>query len=40
MAEADEDLELEDLLPLENVTPIPIHILTIPGFVPFAISAG
>ena len=40
LAEADEDLELGDLLPLEYVTPIPIHVPTIPGFVPFTVSTG
>ena len=40
LAEVDEDLKLEDLLPLENVTPVPIHIPTILGFVPFAMSTG
>ena len=40
LAEANEDLELEDLPPLENVTPFPIHVPTIPGFVPIAMSTG
>ena len=40
LAEADKDLELEDLLPLENVTLIPIHVPTIPSFVPFTISTS
>lgn len=40
LAEADEDLKLEDLPPLENVTPVPIQALTIPGFIPFAMSTS
>ena len=40
LAEVNKDLKLHDLPPLENVTPIPIHVPTIPGFVPFAISTG
>ena len=35
-----EDLELHDLPPLENVTPIPTHIPTIPGFIPFTINTS
>lgn len=40
LAEADKDLELHDLLPLENVSPIPIQMTIIPGFVPFAMSTS
>ena len=40
LAKADEDLKLNDLPPLENVTPIPIHVLTIPGFIPFTVSTS
>ena len=40
LAEVDEDLELADLPPLENMTPILIQAPTIPGFIPFAMSTG
>ena len=40
LAEANEDLKLGDLLPLENVTLICIHVPTISGFVPFTVSTG
>ena len=40
LAEADEDLELHDLPPLENISPIPIQALTILGFIPFAMSTS
>ena len=40
LAKADEDLKLNNLLPLENMTPIPIHVLTIPGFIPFTMSTS
>ena len=40
LTEIDEDLELADLPPLENVTPILIQALTIPGFVPFTVSTS
>ena len=38
LAEADEDLQLHDLPPLENVSPILIQAPTIPGFIPFTMS--
>ena len=40
LAKVDEDLELADLPPLENVTPIPIQAPIIPGFISFAVSTG
>ena len=40
LMEADEDLELHNLSPLENITSIPIHAPTILGFVPFAVSTS
>ena len=40
LAEANENLKLHDLLPLENVAHILIHIPTIPGFVPFTMSTS
>ena len=40
LMEVDEDLELADLSLLENVTLILIQALTIPGFVPFAMSTS
>ena len=40
LAEANEDLELHNLLSLENITPVPIQAPTVPGFVPFAVSTG
>ena len=40
LEEAEEDLEMNDLPPLENASPLPIPAPVFPGFVPFAISAG
>ena len=40
LEEAEEDMEMNDLPPLENVTPLPVPALVILGFVPFAISTG
>ena len=40
LVEVDKDLELDDLPPLENVTPIPIQALTIPRFIPFTMSTS
>ena len=42
LEEVEEDLELNDLPPLGNVTPLPIPVPNpiIPGFVPFAVSTG
>ena len=40
LAEAEEDLKLYDLPPLENTKPILIQVATMPGFVPFVISTS
>ena len=40
LEEAEEDMELDNMPPLENVTPLPVPAPTIPGFIPFAISTG
>ena len=40
LEEAEEDMELDDLPPLENITPVPIPNLIVPGFIPFAVSTG
>ena len=40
LEEAEEDMELDDLSPLENITLIPIPNLIIPGFIPFAVSTS
>ena len=40
LVEAEEDLELNNLPPLENSKPIPIQAPTIPRFVPFAMSTS
>ena len=40
LEEVEEDMELDNLPPLENVTPLPIPAPTISGFVPFAMSTS
>ena len=40
LEEAEEDLEMNDLPSLENVTPGLVPAPVIPGFVPFAMSTG
>ena len=42
LEETEEDMELDDLPPLENVTPlqVPVPNLIVPSFVPFAISTS
>ena len=40
LEEAEEDLEMNDLPPLENTSPLPVPAPVFPGFVPFAVSAG
>ena len=40
LEEAEEDLEMDDLPPLENVLPLLVPAPVFPGFVPFAISTG
>ena len=40
LEEAEEDIELDDLPPLENVTPLPVPAPVIPSFIPFVMSTG
>ena len=40
LEEAKEDLEMGDLPPAENTSPLPVLAPVFPGFVPFAISTG
>ena len=40
LEEAEEDLEMDDLPPVKNTSPLPILALVFPGFVPFAISTS
>ena len=40
LEEAEEDMEMKDLPPLENVSLLPVPAPVIPGFVPFTISTG
>ena len=40
LEEVEEDMELDDMPPLENVSPLPLPAPVIPGFVPFAVSIG
>ena len=40
LEEAEEDMEMDNMPLLENVSPLPIPAPTIPGFVPFAVSTG
>ena len=40
LEEAKEDMEMNDLPLLENVSPLPVLAPVIPGFVPFAVSTG
>ena len=40
LEEAEEDLEMNDLPPLENSSPLPVLAPVFPGFVPFAVSTG
>ena len=40
LEEAEEDLEMNDLPPLENTSLLPVPAPVLPGFVPFTISAG
>ena len=40
LEEAKEDMEMDDLPPLENVLPLPVPAPVVPGFVPFAMSTG
>ena len=44
LEEAEEDMEMDDLPPLENASlvpvPVPVPVPVVPSFVPFAISTG
>ena len=40
LEEAEEDLVMNDLPPLENASPLPVPAPVFPGFVPFAVSTG
>ena len=40
LEEAEEDMEIDNMPLLENVSPLPVPAPVIPGFVPFAISTG
>ena len=40
LEEAEEDMEMSDLPPLENILPLLVPAPVIPGFVPFAISSS
>ena len=40
LEEAEEDMELDDLPPLENITPLPVPAPVVPSFVPFAVSTS
>ena len=40
LEEVEEDLEMNDLPLLENTLPLPVPAPMVPGFVPFAMSAG
>ena len=40
LEEVEEDLEMNDLLPLKNASPLPVLAPVFPGFVPFTVSTG
>ena len=40
LEEAEEDLEMDDLPPVKNTSPVPVPAPVFPGFVPFAVSTG
>ena len=40
LEEAEEDMEIDDMPPLENISPVPVPDPIIPGFVPFAVSTS
>ena len=40
LEEAEEDLEMDDLPPVENASPLPVLAPVFPGFIPFAVSTG
>ena len=40
LEEVEEDIEMNDLPPLENTSPLPVLVLVFPSFVPFAMSTS
>ena len=40
LEEVEEDMEIDDMPPLENISPLPVPAPIIPGFVPFTVSTG
>ena len=40
LEEAEEDMEIDDMPPLENVSPLLVPAPVVPGFVPFSVSSG
>ena len=40
LEEAEEDMEMNDLPPLKNTSPLLVLAPVIPGFIPFAVSTG
>ena len=40
LEEAEEDMEIDDMPLLENISPLPVPAPVVPGFVPFAVSTG
>ena len=40
LEEAEEDMEMSDLPPLENISLLPVPAPVIPGFIPFAVSTS
>ena len=40
LEEAEEDMEMNDLPPLENVSPLPVLAPVIPSFIPFTVSTS
>ena len=40
LEEAEEDMEIDDMPPLKNVSPLPVPAPVVPGFVPFTVSTS
>ena len=40
LVEAEEDMEIDDMPPLENISPVPVPAPVIPGFIPFSVSTS
>ena len=40
LEKVEEDIEIDDMPPHENISPLPVPAPVIPGFVPFAVSTG